>query len=55
MGNRDTDAILDYHESTKHSEWSVRTSRHTLDWDNLPARAAVNVYSLVDLPRVRRA
>ena len=36
MGNRDTDAILAYHEATKHSEWSLRTSRHVLDWENQP-------------------
>jgi hypothetical protein len=36
MGNRDKQAILDYHEATKHSEWSVRSSRHALDWENQP-------------------
>jgi len=36
MGNRDTDAILAYHEATKHSEWSLRTSRHVLDWPHQP-------------------
>jgi SagB-type dehydrogenase family enzyme len=36
LRNRDTKAALDYHEATKHSEWSVRTSRHSLDWDNKP-------------------
>ena len=36
MGNRDTKAILEYHEATKHSEWSVRTSRHVLDWSSQP-------------------
>src|SRR5262249_17471693 len=36
MHNRDTRAILDYHEATKHSEWSIRTSRHDLDWENQP-------------------
>jgi hypothetical protein len=36
MGNRDTEAILEYHESTKHSERSIRTNRHTLDWENQP-------------------
>jgi SagB-type dehydrogenase family enzyme len=36
MGNRDTQAILDYHEATKHSESSIRASRHTLDWENQP-------------------
>ena len=36
MGNRDTQATLDYHEATKHSERSVRASRHSLDWENQP-------------------
>ena len=36
MGNRDTEAILEYHEATKHSESSIRSSRHTLDWHNQP-------------------
>ncbi len=36
MDNRDTQAILDYHEATKHSEESIRSSRHTLDWANQP-------------------
>ena len=27
---------LDYHERTKHSVYSVQTSRHFLDWDNQP-------------------
>ena len=36
MDNRDTQAILEYHEATKHSEASIRTSRHTLDWENQP-------------------
>jgi hypothetical protein len=31
MGNRHTEAILEYHEATKHSEASIRRSRHTLD------------------------
>jgi SagB-type dehydrogenase family enzyme len=36
MGNRDTEAIAEYHEATKHSEASIRGSRHTLDWPNQP-------------------
>jgi SagB-type dehydrogenase family enzyme len=36
MGNRDTNAILDYHDATKHSEESLRASRHVLDWANEP-------------------
>ena len=34
--NRDTRAALAYHEATKHSERSVRTSAHVLDWANQP-------------------
>ncbi len=37
MSNRDIEEILKYHEDTKHSEWSVRASQHTLDWANQPA------------------
>jgi len=34
--NRDTSATLEYHEATKHSERSLRASRHFLDWENQP-------------------
>jgi len=36
MGNDDVSKALKYHEGTKHSEISVRTSGHLLDWDNKP-------------------
>ena len=36
MSNQDTAATLKYHEATKHSEQSVRTSRHFLDFENQP-------------------
>jgi hypothetical protein len=36
MGNRDTQAALDYHEATKHSERSIRANGHFLDWANQP-------------------
>lgn len=36
MLSNDARAIADYHERTKHSPWSVRSSRHVLDWDNQP-------------------
>ncbi len=36
MSNRDTAATLEYHETTKHSERSVRASRHFLDFENQP-------------------
>jgi SagB-type dehydrogenase family enzyme len=34
--NRDTTIAWTYHEATKHSYWSVRTSAHYLDWENQP-------------------
>ncbi len=34
--NRDTTVARKYHEQTKHSYRSVRTSHHYLDWDNRP-------------------
>jgi SagB-type dehydrogenase family enzyme len=34
--NRDTRAALAYHEATAHSERSVRSSTHVLDWPNRP-------------------
>ncbi|HXG41524.1 MAG TPA: SagB/ThcOx family dehydrogenase [Dehalococcoidia bacterium] len=36
MGNRDTAAAWEYHNSTKHSYWSVRLESHQLDWANEP-------------------
>jgi SagB-type dehydrogenase family enzyme len=36
MCNWDTKAALAYHEATKHSGWSIRSSPHRLDWDNKP-------------------
>jgi SagB-type dehydrogenase family enzyme len=36
MANESFDAALTYHEATKHSEISIRTSSHYLDWDNRP-------------------
>src|SRR5258708_4871662 len=36
LENRDTQAAWTYHNATKHSQASVRLSRHYLDWDNLP-------------------
>ncbi len=36
MSNRDTEATLEYHEATKHSEQSVGASRHFLDFENQP-------------------
>ncbi len=36
LGNRDIEAALTYHATTKHSYTSVRTDAHYLDWDNRP-------------------
>lgn len=34
--NNDISFALNYHDRTKHSEYSVRNSRHYLDWNNRP-------------------
>ena len=36
MKNSDVRAAWKYHDGTKHSYWSVRTSTHVLDWANRP-------------------
>jgi SagB-type dehydrogenase family enzyme len=36
MSNAETGQVLEYHESTKHSEVSVKMSVHHLDWENKP-------------------
>jgi SagB-type dehydrogenase family enzyme len=36
MNNQEIQHALDYHEDTKHSEVSIMTSRHYLDYDNRP-------------------
>jgi SagB-type dehydrogenase family enzyme len=36
--NSDTTYVLNYHEATKHSEISLQTSAHYLDWANKPAQ-----------------
>ena len=36
MKNRDIQEAWKYHEETKHSYWSVRSSTHFLDWANRP-------------------
>ena len=35
--NRDTEAAKSYHDLTKHSYWSIRSSPHYLDWANKPS------------------
>jgi SagB-type dehydrogenase family enzyme len=37
MDNRAIQAARRYHQATKHSQISVQSSRHYLDWDNKPA------------------
>jgi SagB-type dehydrogenase family enzyme len=36
--NRDNTYALNYHEATKHSEISIQTSAHYLDWANKPSQ-----------------
>jgi len=35
--NRNTEAAQQYHDLTKHSYWSIRSSPHYLDWANKPS------------------
>ena len=37
MNNRDSQATWKYHNGTKHSDWSIRSNPHFLDWANQPA------------------
>src|SRR5712664_2817718 len=50
--NSDTTYVLNYHEATKHSEISLQTSAHYLDWANKPSQFKIyeDVTSTV-LPR----
>ncbi|HEV8385684.1 MAG TPA: hypothetical protein VGQ11_12495 [Candidatus Acidoferrales bacterium] len=52
MTNGDIQAAWGYHNATKHSYESVRTSRHILDWKNYPR--PFKIYSALEpipLPR----
>lgn len=52
MTNRNLEATWRYHNSTKHSYWSIRTNRHSLDWANRPL--TFKIYPTLDplpLPR----
>src|ERR1051326_6946495 len=52
--NRDTKRTWLYHDATKHSEWSIRTTAHYLDWPNQPL--PLKIYTTVDpLPFPRDA
>lgn len=44
--NHDLAATWTYHNGTKHSQQSVRSSRHYLDWDNQPL--AFKIYSSLE-------
>src|SRR5215510_3820653 len=50
--NDDTSRASAYHNATKHSEWSIRSSPHYLDWANQPL--PLKIYTTLDpipLPR----
>jgi len=52
MSNRDIHAAWKYHDSTKHSYWSIRNNPHFLDWENRPA--SFKIYPMIEplpLPR----
>lgn len=52
MNNRDLEATWRYHDSTKHSYWSLRSKPHYLDWENQPL--PFKIYSTLEplpLPR----
>ena len=36
IGNRNIEEAREYHAATKHSNWSVRSGSHFLDWENKP-------------------
>ena len=44
--NRDIARTWKYHNATKHSEWSIRTSPHYLDWQNHPF--PFKIYTTID-------
>src|SRR5262245_23323735 len=50
--NRDVSHAWAYHNATKHSEWSIRSNPHYLDWANQPV--SLKIYTTVEpipLPR----
>ena len=50
--NQDVSRAWAYHNATKHSQWSIRTSRHHLDWANQPL--PLKIYTTLEpicLPR----
>ncbi len=46
MSNRDTSSAQEYHERTKHTQVSIRSGPHYLDWDNQPK--PFKVYDSID-------
>ena len=46
MRNRELEATLAYHNGTKHSAHSIRSSPHYLDWDNQPL--PLKIYSTLE-------
>src|SRR3989442_9654908 len=52
MENRDLARVWAYHNETKHSPWSIRSSPHYLDWDNKPVPFKIyNTLQPLLLPR----
>jgi len=51
MSNKTTAATLEYHEATKHSEQSVRTSRHFLDFEKARASCSLSPWVIPTAPR----
>ena len=50
--NRDLTSAWEYHDSTKHSFWSIRRGVHTLDWANKPLEFKVYTeLDAIELPR----
>lgn len=52
MNNRDLDAAWKYHDGTKHSFLSLRSSPHTLDWNNRPL--LFKIYPTLEVMRLPR-
>ena len=50
--NRDTTRAWNYHDATKHSEWSIQNSPHYLDWANQPLPLKIyTTLEAIPLPR----
>jgi SagB-type dehydrogenase family enzyme len=50
--NRDISRAWAYHNGTKHSEWSIQSSRHYLDWANQPLPLKIyTTLAPIPLPR----